>query len=84
LTNHRKSGANDNLIHGIIENRGQFLHLLFQVLMVGLTIGLVRTVVPAVAESEFGVPAGSFVLLSAFVVAFGVVFRAECRTPTGS
>lgn len=59
--------------HGIRENRGQFLHQMLQVLLVGLTIGMVRTVVPALAESEFGVPADSFMLLAAFVIAFGVV-----------
>jgi MFS family permease len=32
-----------------------------------------RNVVPALAESEFGVPAGSFTLLMAFVVSFGFV-----------
>ena len=61
------------LVHGIRANRNQFLHQLLQVLLVGLTIGMMRTVVPALAESEFGVPKNSFVLLSAFVVAFGVV-----------
>jgi MFS family permease len=40
---------------------------------VGLTIGMMRTVVPALAEAEFGVPQGSFMLLTAFVVAFGFV-----------
>lgn len=59
--------------HGIRPNLAQFLHQLLQVLLVGLTIGMMRTVVPALAESEFGVPKNSFVLLSAFVVAFGVV-----------
>ncbi|MBI1425652.1 MAG: MFS transporter [Gammaproteobacteria bacterium] len=34
---------------------------------------MMRTVVPALAESEFGVPKGSFLLLMAFVVAFGFV-----------
>ncbi|MFP9136803.1 MFS transporter [Devosia sp. XGJD_8] len=58
---------------GIAENRGQFSHQLVQVLLVGFAIGMTRTVVPALAESEFGVARGSFVLLSAFVVAFGVV-----------
>lgn len=58
---------------GIGPNRGQFLHLLLQVLLVGLALGMTRTVVPALAESDFGVPKNSFVLLSAFVVAFGVV-----------
>jgi MFS family permease len=43
------------------------------VLLVGMTLGMTRTVVPALAESEFGVPRGSFLLLVAFVVAFGFV-----------
>ncbi|MHB1332444.1 MAG: MFS transporter [Sulfuriferula sp.] len=59
--------------HGINDNRVQFLHQLLQVLLVGLTLGMMRTVVPALAESEFGVPKGSFMLLMAFVVAFGFV-----------
>jgi MFS family permease len=59
--------------HGISDNREQFLHQLFQVLLVGMTLGLMRTVVPALAETEFGVPRGSFLLLMAFVVAFGFV-----------
>ena len=62
-----------SLEHGIRPNAGQFAHLLLQVLLVGLTIGMMRTVVPALAETEFGVPRNSFVLLSAFVLAFGVV-----------
>ena len=59
--------------HGIRDNLQQFLHQLLQVLLVGLTLGMMRTVVPALAESEFGVPKGSFMLLMAFVVAFGFV-----------
>lgn len=61
------------LRHGIRPNLGQFLHQLLQVLLVGLTLGMTRTVVPALAESDFGVPKNSFLLLSAFVVAFGLV-----------
>jgi MFS family permease len=61
------------LQHGIRPNAGQFVHLLLQVLLVGLTIGMMRTVVPAIAEAEYGVPRNSFLLLSAFVLAFGVV-----------
>lgn len=61
------------LEYGIGANRKQFLHLLLQVLLVGLTIGMMRTVVPALAEAEYGVPRNSFVLLVAFVLAFGVV-----------
>lgn len=59
--------------HGIRVNLSQFLHQLLQVLLVGLTIGMMRTVVPALAETEFGVPKTSFLLLSAFVISFGVV-----------
>ena len=58
---------------GIRANRGQFVQQLLQVLLVGMTIGMMRNVVPALAESEFGVPRGSFMLLVAFVVAFGFV-----------
>jgi MFS family permease len=63
----------EGLRHGIRHNLDQFLHQLLQVLLVGLTIGMMRTVVPALAESEFRVPKGSFMLLMAFVVAFGFV-----------
>jgi len=58
---------------GIRANLGQVLHQLLQVLLVGMTIGMMRNVVPALAETEFGVPRGSFMLLAAFVVAFGFV-----------
>lgn len=61
------------LKHGIRHNKSQFIHQLLQVLLVGLTIGMTRTVVPALAESDFGLPKNSFVLLSSFVVAFGLV-----------
>lgn len=60
-------------IHGIRPNIGQFLQQLLQVFFVGLTIGMQRSVVPVLAESEFGVPAGSFALLMAFVMSFGFV-----------
>lgn len=59
--------------YGMRRNLPQFLHQLLQVLLVGLTIGMLRTVVPALAESEFGVPRNSFMLLTSFVVAFGIV-----------
>lgn len=58
---------------GIRVNLGQFLQQLLQVLLVGMTVGMMRNVVPALAETEFGVPRGSFMLLVAFVVAFGFV-----------
>ena len=59
--------------YGIRANLGQVLQQLLQVLLVGMTIGMMRNVVPALAETEFGVPRGSFMLLVAFVVAFGFV-----------
>lgn len=61
------------LRYGIRDNFSQFMHQIVQVFLVGLTLGMLRTVVPALAETEFGVPKGSFVLLMAFVVAFGFV-----------
>ena len=60
-------------VHGIRANLGQFGQQMLQVFFVGLTIGLQRNVVPALAEQEFGVPAGSFMLLTAFIVSFGFV-----------
>jgi len=62
-----------NYLHGIRGNLAQFVYQLLQVLLVGLTLGMMRTVVPALASSEFGVPKGSFMLLISFVVAFGFV-----------
>lgn len=58
---------------GIRENRIQVAHQLIQVMLVGFAIGMTRTVVPALAESEFGLERGSFLLLASFVVAFGAV-----------
>lgn len=58
---------------GIRNNLGQFPHQSLQVLLVGMALGMMRTVVPALAESEFGVPRGSFMLLVASVAAFGFV-----------
>lgn len=60
-------------VQGIRHNLGQFSQQLVQVFFVGLTIGMQRTVVPALAESEFGVEAGSAMMLMAFVVSFGFV-----------
>ena len=59
--------------YGIRANLHQIIQQLLQVLLVGMTIGMMRTVVPALAETEFDVPRGSFMLLVAFVVAFGFV-----------
>ena len=49
--------------YGISINLAQFSHQLVQVFFVGLTIGMFRTVVPALAESEFGVAKNSFMML---------------------
>jgi len=65
--------APHHLRYGVRENLAQFSHQLIQVLLVGFAIGMTRTVVPALAESEFGLERGSFLLLSSFVVAFGAV-----------
>jgi MFS family permease len=58
---------------GLRHNLNQVVQQLLQVLLVGMTVGMMRNVVPALAEQEFGVPRGSFLLLVTFVVAFGVV-----------
>jgi MFS family permease len=60
-------------VSGLAAARGQVLHLAAQVFLTGLTLGLVRTVVPALAETEFGVARGSALALVAFVLAFGLV-----------
>jgi MFS family permease len=76
---HRGSIADDTVddvteyVQGIGPNLGQFAQQLLQVFFVGLTIGMQRSVVPVLAETEFGVPAGSFTLLMAFVISFGFV-----------
>ena len=56
---------------GIRANLGQFTQQLVQVFFVGLTIGLQRNVIPALAEQEFGVAPGSYTLLMAFIISFG-------------
>lgn len=58
---------------GLRDNLGPFFQQLLQVFFVGLTIGLQRTVIPALAETEFGVVRGSVASLFAFVVSFGLV-----------
>ncbi|MBC6414293.1 MAG: MFS transporter [Chromatiales bacterium] len=59
--------------HGIASNNVQFVHLLLQVFFVGLAWGVMRTVVPVLAETEFGMPEDAFTLLSSFVITFGCV-----------
>ncbi len=62
-----------DLQHGIRANLAQVLHQLLQVFLVGLTIGMTRTVVPGLAETEFGLSGQQFFLLTTFVVTFGAV-----------
>ncbi len=42
------------IAHGIRHNRQQFGLQLLMVFLVGLTIGMTRTVLPGMAESDFG------------------------------
>lgn len=60
-------------VPGLRANRAAFVQQLIQVFFVGLTIGLQRTVIPALAETEFGLVRGSMTALFAFVVSFGLV-----------
>ncbi len=59
--------------HGISENKSQVILQLIQVFLVGLTIGMTRTVIPGLANTEFGLDSQQFLLLTSFVVVFGVV-----------
>jgi MFS family permease len=54
-------------------HRAQFALQLVQVFAVGATLGTTRTVLPALAEQEFGLARGAFLALATFVVVFGVV-----------
>lgn len=60
-------------IHGIRPNLAQFTLHLLQVFLVGGLVGMTRTVLPELAESDFGLAATSFMALATFVVVFGVV-----------
>ena len=42
-------------------------------MFVGILLGLFRTALPALSESIFNVPRDSFIFLSMFIVAFGIV-----------
>ena len=57
---------------GIAVNRGQFALQTVQVFFVGLTVGMERTVLPALS-GEFGVAQGAYLFLAAFVLSFGLV-----------
>ena len=49
------------------------VNLLLQVMFVGILLGLFRTAIPALSESIFNVPKDSFIFLSTFIVAFGLI-----------
>lgn len=57
---------------GIGVNLGQFALQTVQVFFVGLTIGMERTVLPALS-GEFGVAKGAYLFLVTFVFSFGLV-----------
>jgi len=57
---------------GIGVNRGQFALQTVQVFFVGLTVGMERTVLPALSGA-FGVTQGAYLFLAAFVLSFGLV-----------
>ncbi len=56
-----------------VDHPTQYALQLAQVFFVGLTLGMTRTVVPAVAESDFGVPRNDLAIIATFVIAFGLV-----------
>ncbi|MHB9022101.1 MAG: MFS transporter [Halothiobacillus sp.] len=60
-------------VHGIRANWPQFVLHLLQVFFVGATVGMTRTVLPVLAETDFGLAAHSFLALSTFVIVFGLV-----------
>ncbi|MBU2862734.1 MFS transporter [Reinekea forsetii] len=64
---------NPGKVLGIRANASQIMLQLVQIFLVGLTVGMTRVVVPGMAESDFGLAANSFVLLTSFVVVFGVI-----------
>lgn len=60
-------------LQGIRINLQQFIWQAVQVGFVGLVIGMERTVLPVVAQQDFGVPKSSFLYLMSFVISFGLV-----------
>ena len=55
------------------KNYSLLANLLLQVMFVGILLGLFRTAIPALSESIFNVPKNSFMFLSTFIIAFGVI-----------
>ena len=67
------TGMGEDHVQGIRANLGQFVWQAVQVFLVGLMIGMERTVLPVVAARDFGVPKSSFLYLLSFVISFGLV-----------
>lgn len=65
--------VSQNYPRGIRENREQFAQQILQVFFVGLVVGMERTVLPAMAQKDFGVAKDSFFFLLSFVLSFGLV-----------
>lgn len=60
----------DEIRHGIGNNRGSFIVLLIQVAFVGAMVGVERTVLPVLAEQQFGL--SSALATMSFILAFGL------------
>ena len=58
---------------GIKNNKLQFALLVLMAISAGAMLGTLRTVIPSVSESEFGVAKDSFFMLTSFIVAFGFI-----------
>ena len=58
---------------GMRANSGQFMQQMVQVFFIGMTIGLQRNVLPALAEEEFGLASGSLIVFMSFIASFGFV-----------
>ena len=58
---------------GIGVNLRQFVWQAVQVFLVGLLLGMERTVLPVLAARDFGVAPSSFLYLLSFVISFGLV-----------
>lgn len=67
------AGASQPVAIGLRENLAAFTSQLVQVFFVGLMIGMQRTVLPPLAESEFGLARGSALVIGSIIVGFGLV-----------
>ncbi len=67
------TASHDAYPQGIRVNLPQFVWQAVQVFLVGLLVGMERTVLPVVAARDFGVPRTSFLYLLSFVISFGLV-----------